>query len=79
MISLHEAVGSILSQPAPETLVALQGALLDLFRHSDGFEVDDNGIEHRTHGEEFLRADVVRALMDRMVDAAEMIRPVLCT
>ncbi len=56
----------------------LQLALLDLFRHSDDFEVDDNGIEHRTHGTQFLKAHVVRDLADRMVDAAEAIRPVLC-
>jgi hypothetical protein len=56
----------------------LQHALLDLFKHSDGFEVDDGGIEHRTHGTDFLDAPIVRDLADRMVDAAEIIRPTLC-
>ena len=45
---------------------------------ADGFEVDDNGIEHRTHGTQFLEAEVVRDLADQMVDAADAIRPVLC-
>jgi hypothetical protein len=57
---------------------ALQEALLDLFRHSDGFEVDDHGIEHRTYGTQFLEAYEVSDLADRMVDAAEAIVPVLC-
>jgi hypothetical protein len=55
----------------------LQQALLDLFRHSDGFALDDDGIEHRTHGPEFLEAPVVRDVADRMVEAAGAIRRVL--
>jgi hypothetical protein len=55
----------------------LQQALLDLFHHSDGFALDDDGIEHRTHGPEFLEAPVVRDLADRMVEAADAIRRVL--
>lgn len=57
---------------------SLQGALLDLFEDSDGFEVDDDGIEHRTHGKLILPVHVVEGLMDRMVDAAEIVRPALC-
>lgn len=52
-----------------------QEALLTLFRGSDDFEVDDEGIEHRTRGQRFLPANVVRPLMDRMVAAAEVMRP----
>ncbi len=57
---------------------ALQKALLGLFRFSDGFEVDDNGIEHRTYGASILPAAEVLDLAERMVDAAEDIRPALC-
>jgi hypothetical protein len=46
MISLHEAVGSILSQPAPETLVALQGALL---ASSQQGETADRALEVAGH------------------------------
>ncbi|MBW2453074.1 MAG: hypothetical protein JRI68_01110 [Deltaproteobacteria bacterium] len=56
----------------------LQRALLGLFRFSDGFEVDDSGIEHRTYGASILGAAEVRDLAERMVDAAEDIRPALC-
>jgi len=55
----------------------LQQALLGLFRFSDGFEVDDDGIEHRTHGATILPAAEVRDLIERMADAADDIQPVL--
>jgi len=56
---------------------SVQQTLLELFQDSENFEVDDNGIEHRTYGAEFLAAGELRPLMDRMVDAAEIIWPVL--
>ncbi len=55
----------------------VQGVLLDLFQHSDGFEVDDNGIEHRTPGERILDAERVVDLMGRMAAAAKVLHPVL--
>ncbi|MBW2524882.1 MAG: hypothetical protein JRI23_11930 [Deltaproteobacteria bacterium] len=50
----------------------MQQALLELFRDGDEFEVDDQGIEHRSLGQRFLPAGAVRPLMDRMVAAADV-------
>jgi hypothetical protein len=57
--------------------VEVQNALLELFRHSDGFEIDDNGIEHRTHGTAWLEAERVTELMTRLTSAADVLYPVL--